>query len=169
MSRYTIRRAVNTEAAIIATHRAAMFRDMGELPITQVPVMEAAMTPWFAERLTCGEYVGWFVEYEGEVVAGGGVLLRDLWAMPRSLVPGQSAHVGNVYTEPAHRRRGLARLIMETILDWCASNAIDLVTLSASPEGRPLYEQLGFTDDPRAMRFFSLSGTARNTPAYPRA
>jgi len=33
---------------------------------------------------------------------------------------------------------------METILDWCASQGIDHVTLAASDEGKPLYESLGF-------------------------
>jgi GNAT superfamily N-acetyltransferase len=155
MSAYTVRRADVGDAAIIATHRALMFRDMGQLPDTDVPLSETAMTPWLAERMASGEYIGWFVEHDGRVVAGGGVLLRDQWSMPPHLLaPGRNAHVGNVYTESAHRRRGVARLIMRTILDWCTANAIDLVTLSASPDGRSLYEQLGFTPDTRAMRLF---------------
>jgi GNAT superfamily N-acetyltransferase len=156
MSAYALRRAEPQDAAIIATHRASMFLDMGEISAAQVPLLEAVMTPWFAERMERGEYVGWLVEYDARVVAGGGVLLRDLWAMPRALAPGRNAHVGNVYTEPAHRRHGLARLIMEAILDWCAAHAIPLITLSASPDGRPLYEQLGFEADGRAMRLYSL-------------
>jgi GNAT superfamily N-acetyltransferase len=115
-----------------------------------------------------GEYIGWFVEHDSRVVAGGGALVRDLWATQRSIVPGRHAHIGNIYTEPAHRRRGLARVIMETILDWCAAQAIDNVTLSASPLGRPLYEDMGFAADTRAMRI-NLLDTARSTPAYPRA
>lgn len=164
-----IRTATVHEAAKIATHRAAMFRDMDELSAANVPVMIASMTPWFAERLANGDYVHWFVEEGAEIVAGGGVLLRDLWSMPQVLVPSRNAHVGNVYTEPAHRRRGLGRLIMETILDWCAANAIGFVTLSASPLGRSLYEELGFTSDTRAMRLFSHANTDQRTPAYPRA
>ena len=165
-SGYTVRRADVTDAGVIATHRAGMFHDMGELPPADVPTMEASMTPWFAERLASGEYVGWFVEHRGQIVAGGGVLLRDLWSTPQSLAPGRHAHIGNIYTVAAHRRRGLARLIMETILDWCAAKSIDYVTLSASPLGRPLYEQLGFMADTRAMR---LANIDRNTPAYRRA
>ena len=169
MSGYSVRPATIGEAATIARHRAARFYDMGELAAGDVGEMRKAMTPWFAERLGNGDYVGWFVEHEAQIVAGGGVLLRDVWSMPNVLAPGRNAHIGNIYTEPAHRRRGLAKLIMETILDWCAVNAIAFVTLSASPEGRPLYEQLGFTADSRAMRLFRLSNTARKTPTYPRA
>ncbi|MGO9012092.1 MAG: GNAT family N-acetyltransferase [Bryobacteraceae bacterium] len=28
----------------------------------------------------------------------------------------------NVYTEPAHRRRGMADALMQIALDWCAAN-----------------------------------------------
>jgi len=31
-----------------------------------------------------------------------------------------------------------------TALDWCAERRIDQVTLTASNDGRPLYETLGF-------------------------
>jgi hypothetical protein len=34
---------------------------------------------------------------------------------------------------------------MRTMLDWCIAHQIDHITLSASDEGRPLYESLGFS------------------------
>lgn len=33
---------------------------------------------------------------------------------------------------------------MLTVLDWCAKQGIDPVTLAASQDGKPLYEDLGF-------------------------
>jgi GNAT superfamily N-acetyltransferase len=154
MSSYSIRRATVDDAAMIAWHRAAMFREMGELSPSLVPAFEAATTGWIAERMAREEYLGWFVEYEQRVVSGGGVLLRDLWPTPDNCRASRSAHVGSMYTEEDHRKRGLGRCIMQAILDWCAANDIELVTLHASPAGRHLYEQLGFTSDSRAMRLF---------------
>ena len=43
------------------------------------------------------------------------------------------AFVYNVYTEPAHRRRGLARLIMDAIHAWCREEGIGSMALNASP------------------------------------
>ena len=154
MSDYTVRRATVADAAIIATHRASMFRDMGELPVADVPAFEAATEPWIADRMVRGDYLGWLVEYDARVVAGGGVLLSDLWPTPRIRRASRTAHVASMYTEREHRRRGLARLIVRAILDWCAANAIELVTLRASAEGQPVYEQLGFKPDPKTMRLF---------------
>ena len=70
---------------------------------------------------------------------------RSVGPVPGCLRVGRWAHIANVYTHPDHRRRGLARWLMQAVLEWCASNGMDLVTLSPSEEARPLYESLGFS------------------------
>jgi GNAT superfamily N-acetyltransferase len=147
-----IRRAHAEDAATIAGHRAAMFRDMGDLPAGDFEILRKASEDWLRTRLANGEYLGWLVEEDGAVVAGGGVLLGEMWPSPGCCRVGRWAHVGNVYTERSHRRRGLARSVMGKILQWCSSNAIDYVTLAASREGRPLYESLEFEADGMAMK-----------------
>jgi GNAT superfamily N-acetyltransferase len=107
--------------------------------------MRRAAEPWVAGLLANGQYVGWLVERGGAVVAGGGMLIRESSPFPGCYRVGRWGHVVNVYTDSAHRRLGLARRLMQTMLDWCEQNAIDHVTLAASEEGRPLYEALGFT------------------------
>jgi len=47
------------------------------------------------------------------------------------------ATILNVYTDPAYRRRGIARALMETMIDWCRSEGFAHVTLHASDDGRP--------------------------------
>ena len=50
----------------------------------------------------------------------------------------------NVYTEPAYRRRGLARRLMVAMLEWAHGEGYGTVSLHASDFGRSLYESLGF-------------------------
>ena len=50
-----------------------------------------------------------------------------------------------MFTDAAHRRRGLARRLMETMLEWCRAEGMRFLYLHASDDGRPLYESLGFT------------------------
>jgi GNAT superfamily N-acetyltransferase len=50
----------------------------------------------------------------------------------------------NMFTEPTFRRRGLARMLMQTMIAWCREQGYKTVALHASDEGRPLYESLGF-------------------------
>ncbi len=141
---YDIRAAKLKDAAIIAHHRAAMFRDMGELDDEAAATLEAESLAYFTELIPANKYFGWVVESFGAVVAGGGLIVRRLLPMPESLQGGAEAYILNVYTEPAHRRQGLARELMKVMLEWCRDNNIARVTLHASHEGRELYEGLGF-------------------------
>jgi GNAT superfamily N-acetyltransferase len=54
------------------------------------------------------------------------------------------ATILNVYTDPEYRRRGVARQLMETMIDWCKREGLARVNLRASDTGRHLYESLGF-------------------------
>ena len=49
-----------------------------------------------------------------------------------------------MYVVAEFRRRGIAREIMGTRIDWCRAQGFHSVNLHASTDGRPLYEQLGF-------------------------
>jgi GNAT superfamily N-acetyltransferase len=153
---FTIRKAEPHDSGIIAHHRAAMFRDMGLVPTgTEFELLREASESWLASALTANQYVGWFVLDESDIAAGGGVLIREQFPVPGCYRVGRWAHVMNVYTEPEYRRRGWARRLMRTILEWCEAEEINHVTLTASDEGRPLYESLGFRQAPE-MRLAKL-------------
>lgn len=141
---YRIRMATPEDAAVIARHRAAMFHDMGEITDEEALRLKSAAFAQLRQLLADRRYVGWLVECGEAVVAGGGAMIGQ--TLPRPQIPegGAAALIVNVYTEPGHRRRGLARQIMEAILGWCERNHISVVSLHASKAGRSLYERLGF-------------------------
>jgi GNAT superfamily N-acetyltransferase len=141
---YVIRSAGSDDAAIIARQRASMFRDMGSVSPQESELLRIASETWIFDLLANGEYLGWLVEHRGVAVAGGGIFVRESGPVPGCYRLGRWGHIVNVYTEQAHRRRGLARRLMETMLRWCVFNGIDQITLAASDEGKPLYESLGF-------------------------
>lgn len=119
---YKIRLATIEDAQLIARHRAAMFRDMGEVSAGEAEVLRANAELWIEGLFAAGAYRGWIMECGGEPVCGGGVWQWELGPMPGCLPVGQWAHVLNVYTEPEHRRRGLARALMGEVIAWCAAN-----------------------------------------------
>jgi GNAT superfamily N-acetyltransferase len=129
----------------IVHHRRAMFRDMGYCDERALDAMSTRLRPWLRQKMEAGEYLAWFaLAPDSSIAAGLGLWLMD-W--PPHMVAGGRwrGNILNVYTEPAHRRRGMARVLMEVALEWCAANQIDAVILHASAEGRSLYESLGFT------------------------
>lgn len=148
---FSVRRATADDADVLAHHRAAMFRDMGTLRPEDYDALRAAVRPWFADAIPTGEYVAFVATPAGrthEIVGGAGMQLRRLLPRPRADGAGvelrPQALVMNVYTEPAWRRRGLAALLMEQVLAWAGEHGVGGMVLHASPEGRPLYERLGF-------------------------
>lgn len=140
---YTIRPATAADIPTLMRHMVAMFADMGVGDGQSRARASELRAPWTAERMARGEYRSWVVESEGEVVAGA-----DVWLKPRQ--PGPSnpqetvPYVLNVYCQPPHRRRGLARRLMETIAAWAKAEGYLAVELHASDEGRPLYADMGF-------------------------
>ena len=92
---------------------------------------------------------------DGHAAGGGGITIIP-WPPGPRYVGDRLAFVYNVYTEPAHRRRGLARLIMDTIHGWCRDEGITSMALNASADGKPLYEAMGYAESPSPMMFFPL-------------
>jgi GNAT superfamily N-acetyltransferase len=142
---YHLRPVRPGDAAAVASHRARMFQEMGDVSDREVPPLEAAARAQLEPLIDSGEYFGWLIETGGEVVAGVGVFLHRLLPRGRELGLRQEAYVLNVYTEAAHRRRGLSRRLMEELIRWCRAHGITRITLHASDAGRPLYEGLNFT------------------------
>jgi GNAT superfamily N-acetyltransferase len=143
VSDYTIRTAVAGDAAVIARHRVEMFRAMG-IDDPALDTVEAASRARLIEQITSGEYLGWLAEHDGTTIAGAGVLLHQYYPSVANVRGRPTAYILNVYTDPAYRRRGLARRLVEEILGWCAANDIPRASLHASAAGRAVYEQLGF-------------------------
>src|SRR5262249_9210650 len=150
---FTVREATVADAAVIARHRAEMFRDMGRLPPPLYPVLMSAGSRYLADALATGEDAGWVGapgDTPGRVAAGAGLRRRRVRPHPTGgadgvvLAEGRQGIVLNVFTERPWRRRGLARLLMEHVLVAARRRGLDSLVLHASDEGRALYEQLGF-------------------------
>ena len=104
----------------------------------------ATSRSYIAQGLAEGHYLGWLAEdASGRVVAGGGVIVHPWVSHPLNPLP-RRAYILNVYTEPEFRRRGLARRILQAIVDWSRHGGFGSVALHASEEGRALYEAMGF-------------------------
>jgi len=151
---YRVRPATLADASVLVHHRIAMFTDMGVL--LDADVLDRAFRAWLEETMPAGSYRAWLAEAaDGEVAGGGGISIIPWPPGPR--YPGDRlAFVYNVYTEPPHRRRGLARVIMDTIHAWCRDEGISSMALNASRDGQPLYESMGYAESPSPMMFLPI-------------
>lgn len=99
------------------------------------------------------DQVGWnqtpddirrLIEYEPE-----GCFIAEMDGVPVGTVSTTSygtrlAWIGMMLVLPEYRRRGIARRLMETSIDYLRGRGVSCIKLDATPLGQPLYEQLGF-------------------------
>ncbi len=57
---------------------------------------------------------------------------------------GKRAHLMNVYTNKNYQRQGIAKQMVELLIDDAKEKHVTEISLDATDEGRPLYEKLGF-------------------------
>ena len=160
--RFEIRLAGVADAALIASHRARMFQEMGLVPDPLFEIYRASCETRIREMLETGEYIGWLAcpnDSPDQIVAGAGVQLRRTLPHPVGepgedikIADGRHAIIINVFTEREWRRRGVAKILMNKIITWARRERLDRLVLHASDEGRALYDQMGFVQN-NEMRF----------------
>jgi len=141
---YAMRPAMVEDLEAVLHHRRRMFEDMGYRDEAALDLMVASSAVLLKKGLADGSYRGWLVERLGAgVIAGGGVISLEFQPHPQN-AGSRRSWIVNMYTEPEHRRRGVARWIVEAIVAWCREAGLPSVYLHASNDGRPLYASFGF-------------------------
>lgn len=64
---------------------------------------------------------------------------------------GNRAHLMNVYTNANYRRQGVARKLVQMLIDEAKEKGVTEISLDATDLGRPLYETLGFCASDECM------------------
>jgi GNAT superfamily N-acetyltransferase len=154
MPSYRIRPATADDVEVLIHHRVAMFTDM-DVPLDRA-ALAAAFRQWVLRSMRDDVFRAWLAEDESGAIVGGGGITIIPWPPGPQYLNDRLAFVYNVYTELAHRRRGVARLLMDAIHAWCRDEGIGSIALNTSPAGRPLYESLGYKVTPNPMMFYAV-------------
>jgi len=132
---------------LICRHREDMFRASNAPGRSNesLRAMTASFRVWIEPRLRDGNYFGYIVEEDGAAVAGIGLMIID-WP-PHPLHPNEDkrGYVLNLFVEPLHRKRGLAKMLTGLGEAEIARRGVSFTILHATRMGRPLYEQIGWT------------------------
>ena len=137
-----LRRGTPADLEVVLQHRREMFDDMkmgGDFEAA-----EPLSRDFFGRAFAEGNYHAWFFEdSSGRIMAGGGVILVEYHPSPMD-PRARRPWVVNVYVDPTHRRLGLARRLMDVMIEWTRKERYAHLLLHASNDGRPLYESMGF-------------------------
>jgi GNAT superfamily N-acetyltransferase len=127
-----MRAATSGDAAIISRHR---YEDDTK--------QYGPYITWLETAIPRGVYLGWLLEHDGNVIAGAGMIIHEWgpgWDQPNPL----RVRIVNVFTEPAQRKQGHARRLVQRCLDEAKTRGITYLSLSTTDMARGLYESLGF-------------------------
>ena len=143
-----IRIATNDDIELLMSSRLEMLKVVNNLPAdyeyTEEIVRESR------DYFLNGDHVTVLAIDGGEVI--GCASMSFMWIMPTFSHPtGKRAHLMNVYTRSEYRRQGIARRMVEMLIDETWKSGETEISLDATTMGRPLYESLGFTNSTESM------------------
>ena len=140
-----VRKVTPDDLEEILIHRRRMFEDMGHRDIAVLDEIVRASRAVLRDFLNEGSYVGWFaVTRDGRVAGGVGLMISRWPSGPLAPDRADRAYLLNVYSYPEFRKRGLARMLTQTAIEYCRQQGHKILWLHASEYGRSVYESLGF-------------------------
>ncbi|MBO9729044.1 MAG: GNAT family N-acetyltransferase [Chitinophaga sp.] len=111
--------------------------------VSQDEILKTHLREYLTEHLSKNSFVNWFADSEGKVVASAGIVFYNQPPLYHNL-EGKVAYILNVYTLPAFRRKGIAKILLQKLIDEAKTRNTGKVSLHTSDDGRLLYEQFGF-------------------------
>jgi ribosomal protein S18 acetylase RimI-like enzyme len=105
--------------------------------------LRSGLKYYFESSLQNESYHCWIAKIENEFAGIGGMITRQ---HPGSFrVPdGRSAYIMNMYTIPKYRKRGIATMLLEKLVESGKQLGIHFFELHATKEGEPIYVKGGF-------------------------
>lgn len=64
---------------------------------------------------------------------------------------GKRAHLMNVYTNSQYRRQGIARQMLDMLIEEAKEKGVTEISLDTTESGRPLYKNCGFVESDECM------------------
>ncbi|MDD6039561.1 MAG: GNAT family N-acetyltransferase [bacterium] len=131
-------------AELIRLRIAYMIDDFGSVSDYEKECMEKQLSDYFKRKL--GDELVAFAAKDGDRMVS--VAYLHIIEMPAnsSLLNGIYGVVLSVYTEPEYRGKGLCTQLMNNLLEYGKKRGLGRVDLSATKEGHPIYEKVGFVD-----------------------
>jgi ribosomal protein S18 acetylase RimI-like enzyme len=110
---------------------------------------------YFKEHICKNDFIGIIGEYDGNIIS---VAYMAIYDKPSNLnnLYGKIGTIMNVYTYPEYRKKGIAKKMVENIMDEAKNNGIKYFDLMASESGYKIYENIGFKESNDKFMFLKM-------------
>ncbi len=142
-----LRFAAPADARQMAQLRIDMQQEVNRHHGDDTPIQQGALgsiEAFFAKVLGSENFLAAIAVSDGEMVSVNGL---TFYYKPPGLDGGTGlvGYVTNVYTAPQWRGQGLATRLMQMLIDEARNKGAERLHLGATPDGKTVYERLGFT------------------------
>ena len=120
-----------------------MFKASGRSDELLAPMFQP-FADWLEPLLRAGTYFGWMTSSEGVEIGGLGMMVIDWPPHPLHPLQASRGYILNVFVEPDHRGRGIAKALMDLAMSEARQRGLQHMILHATTMGRPMYEKLGW-------------------------
>ena len=149
-----IRRIGDDEAELVIERRLRFFCEMRGWTIDEMPADFVEANRAFIERTHGRTFHSWVAEDDGRCVGIVSAIVSDAPPRPEELRD-LDAYIINMHVDATHRSRGIGRLLVDACLAECEAMGVRRFTLNATDDGRPLYESVGFIDEPNWLNRYA--------------
>lgn len=140
----TIRKAVLGEIEKLVRLRLDFLNgDWGGLDPETATAIESQLRTFLEEHIENNDFFAIIAEEDGELAATAFFCISTMPANP-TFMSGVKGTVLNVFTYPKFRKRGIAKAVMTEVIEEAKRRKVSGISLSATEQGRGLYEKLGF-------------------------
>lgn len=134
--------------------RLEMLEELGELNSPQEKLlMENSTREYLTKALSNNEFISYMAEIDGKPVSISGMVFFQRPPYLENL-EGIEAYILNMYTLPAFRGNGLAKVLLNHCIDESRKRGVKRIWLHASESGAPLYKKMGFKNKNSEMELF---------------
>ena len=109
-------------------------------------VLRANLASYFSRALKEGTFIAWIAQSGEEVVGTSGM---TIWSSPpkyRGSETGEKGYIMNMYTVPEMRRKGIAKRLLQELLNEARERGLTYVHLHATMHGMEIYRKAGFSE-----------------------
>lgn len=121
-----------------------LLADIGNLTADEETAIRTQLATYFTKHIN-HNFIAILAETDNNVVSTAFLAISERPANP-AFITGKTGTLLNVFTYPKYRRMGFSTKAICQIIDEAKQLGVSSIDLSATQDGKPLYEKLGFIE-----------------------
>lgn len=141
------RRATIDDVSALVDYRVRFLNELFNHPEDdETAVVRKSLLEYFIKAIPSKDFIAWVAEYDGKIIATGGMVVWEKPAIYRGVESGKLGYLLNFYTAQGARRKGVGTRLLNEVIKEAKSLGLKYLHLHASKDGINMFRKAGFTE-----------------------